>query len=853
MARISEGGRKVLLLLAGSALASGMGAPGFAQGSGSAAAQEQAADTASETPTRAILTGDAVGEIVVTSQRRAENLQDVPIPVTVFTADDLETRFIGNTLNLIDFTPNMFGSNNTGLGSANAYYIRGLGNTETIPTFDPPVGTYVDEIYLSRQNANNFGFFDVERVEVLRGPQGTLFGRNTTGGAVNVIMKEPGDSVAGFAELGYGAFDRWLLRGSIDLPVNEKFAFKFSGYWDNDDGYVENTTTGETLNDSDMWGFRGALRFNATERLMWNLSGTFMQNNGDNLLNFLCDPRNPADCSGRFSTTGMRTSGPPPGGYSVPISGEKATYGLGQETSQIIVASNIQWGGEAATLNLITGYVQVGQDYALDFADGRGLPNAQVPVPTVYGFTNGGFSIFQTAKYKQWSQEAKVTGTLFDGRLQYVGGLYFFSENNVTDFADVFTVVTGTPTGLPLLLADRTLTNTTNSQAVYFQGDFDITSTLSLTAGFRYTNEKKTFAVDDNRAICQVVPEPSTCLGANLVALNGVPIPTEQKTGKFNPNFVIQWQPRQELMVYASATNGFKSGGWNARGTTNFTLLPFEPETIWSYELGAKSQWFDNRLRANIAIFHLDTNDLQTPSAFVNPATGAITFITRNFADYQNTGVELELTAVPTEGLNLYFNMGYQDPKYKISDSLAPDEYGVKSVARQQLDCQAQLAAGRIPLGTGAGNAVDCAAGIVTATGGIALPVRTPNWSLAFGGTYDIRLDRPGIVLTPAVNVAFRSRGQVGTANASLFTGAIQAPNGLYPSNPFGGTFITGSESPSFILLSTGVSLQTLDGRWILGVSCENCLNDEMVQSTLANYTYYNPPRTWLLRARRNF
>ena len=152
---------------------------------GSARAQEQ--DAAVEDDAEF----DGLDTIVVTAQRRQESVQDVPIAISAFTARELETRGVTEALDVAQFVPNLVGLNNTGLGSANSYYLRGLGNSETIATFDPPVGTYVDDIYLSRQNANNLSFFDVERVEVLRGPQGTLFGRNTTGGAINVILAEP--------------------------------------------------------------------------------------------------------------------------------------------------------------------------------------------------------------------------------------------------------------------------------------------------------------------------------------------------------------------------------------------------------------------------------------------------------------------------------------------------------------------------------------------------------------------------------------------------------------------------------------------------------------------------------------
>ncbi|MFQ3666190.1 MAG: TonB-dependent receptor [Sphingomonadaceae bacterium] len=722
-----------------------------------------------------------IPEIIVTSQRREESLQDVPIAISAFTAATLEQRGIGNTLQLLDFVPNMFGSNNTGLGSANAYYIRGLGNTETIATFDPPVGTYVDEIYLSRQNGNNFGFFDVERVEVLRGPQGTLFGRNTTGGAVNVIMKRPSDDFGGYVEAGYGAYGRKLVRANLDAPLSEAIQLKFSGYWNDDKGYVRNTTTGERLNDSDMLGVRMALQLRATDRLTWNISGTYMENNGENLLNFPCDPRNPSNCSGRFVTTGMLEDGPAGGAYSVPITGRKARFGLGNEVSTVIVASNIEWAGDNHTLNIITGVVDMSQQFGLDFADGRGLPSAAVPNPPIRGFRNGGFAILNDGTHKQFSQEVKLNGRLFGDRLNYVAGFFLYDETNKTDFADIFTVDIGSPTGLPLLLADRVLANDTKAKAVYLQADFNITDALIFTAGVRYTDEEKTAQLIDNRAQCQVVPKPLTCLGADLRAANGTPIPTTLRTKDWTPRFALNYRPNQDILLFASATNGFKSGGWNARATANAAFLPFDPEFVWSYEGGVKSSWLDNRLQANLTVFWLDTKDLQTPSAFVNPVTGAVTFITQNFADYVNRGVELELTAAPIEGLSVYANLGYQRDKYNVSDSLAPNQFGVKAIRQQQADCRAQLAQGRIPLGVGADNAPDCAAGIITADGEIATPVRTPDWSLSFGGTYDWRFDDAGIILSPSVNLIWRSGLETGTANASIFTGSITAPSGASP------------------------------------------------------------------------
>ena len=199
----------------------------------------------------------AIEEVTVTAQRRAQNIQDVPLAITALSEEELQERQIDEPLDLVNYIPNLFGGNNTGLGTANAYYLRGIGNTESIATFDPPVGTYVDNVYIARQNGNNVNFFDVDRIEVLRGPQGTLFGRNTTGGAVSIHMKKPSEEMGGWIEGAIGDFDRKMLRASIDIPVSDTVLTKFSGFWLDEDGYVENRTTGEELNGDEAWGVRG--------------------------------------------------------------------------------------------------------------------------------------------------------------------------------------------------------------------------------------------------------------------------------------------------------------------------------------------------------------------------------------------------------------------------------------------------------------------------------------------------------------------------------------------------------------------------------------------------------------------
>jgi iron complex outermembrane recepter protein len=840
--------------------------PATAQDQPSGAPSGPAAPPASQSVTE---DGSQIADIVVTAQRREESVQDVPIAITALSAAQLESRGISSTLQIGQFVPNLVAQNNTGIGSANSYFLRGLGSTETIATFDPPVGTYIDDIYLSRQNANNLSLFDVERVEVLRGPQGTLFGRNTTGGAINVIMRAPGDDFGGFAEVGYGRFNKIVARASVDLPLAPTFSAKVSGYFQDDKGYARNVTTGERLNDDDGYGVRLDLRGELADWARWRGSYTRIVSRGENILNFACNPANPSDCDGRFVTTGYSEARQPAPRFGnlffaptvpITITGRKATYGLGQEAETDIFTSNFQFDlNENTSLSLITGYVNLGQQFGLDFFDGRAGPSVANPRPPVRGFPQGGFVILNDGVHRQFSQEIKLDGSLANGFVDYVAGIFYIDERNTTDFADIF----GLAPNRSLLLADRTLKNRTEAIAGYVQADFNVTDQFKLTAGVRYTDEEKTFNIRDNRASCNDGTIEGTCLfNQNLVALNGARIPDRQSVGIWTPRFAVNYQPNEDFLAFASATRGFKSGGWNARGTAGNQLLPFDPEKVWSYEAGFKSDWFDRRFRANVTAFYLDVTDLQIIAGLLNPTTGAITFLTRNFADYRNKGIEGEFTFVPVDRLNLYVNVGWQDDNYRIPrNAPATDAFGIQSVPAQQAACLAALAAAQIPngantapAGTPPNNAPACANGVVTANGTIATPVRTPRWSLALGGSYELLFGDSGWSVTPSINASFRSRQEVAIANLTIRDQPSSGVNGSFPANPFGnGAYITGSATPSVWLVNASIALNAPNDRWRFTVECTNCFDEVYNQSSLSNYSYINPPMMWMARARYNF
>ncbi|MFN7236173.1 MAG: TonB-dependent receptor, partial [Brevundimonas sp.] len=217
-----------------------------------------------------------VDEIIVTAQRREQNIQDVPIAVTAFTDTQLEVAIVEDTTDLVRVTPSLTGGLNTGTGGAVSYFIRGLGSTEQVATFDVPVATYVDEVYVARQIANNITLLDVDQIEVLRGPQGTLFGRNTTGGAISITTRKPNQDFRASVEGTYGSFDRYTLRGAISGPLNDAVSAGVTVLRIGDDGYSRSLVTGQDLNGEDTWGIRAALRFQPGETWDWNLSADYI-------------------------------------------------------------------------------------------------------------------------------------------------------------------------------------------------------------------------------------------------------------------------------------------------------------------------------------------------------------------------------------------------------------------------------------------------------------------------------------------------------------------------------------------------------------------------------------------------
>ena len=624
-------------------------------------------------------------EVLVTAERREASVQDVPIAVSAYSEEMIERLQIDDTLDLINVVPNLFGGNNTGLGTANMYYLRAQGNDESISTFDPPVGTYVDDVYITRQNVNNVALFDVERIEVLRGPQGTLYGRNTTGGAISVVMKKPSDTMQGYVEAGAGNWGKTMVRGSIDLPLSDNILTKFSAYYVDTDGYLENRTDGKDYNEADLTGIRAALRWLISDSMTWDIAVDGGKSEVANIHGFL-------DGDDRYSLSVL--------GSGLPMGGGMSDYG--NEVDTLNITSNLAWDAMGGTANLILGSRSIEQDFLLNF-------------PFSLDFFPDFFIIDNQGEHDMYSAELKWSGDIMDGRAFLQTGVYYMDEDNTVDFVDYLDLaavgVPAPPSTAFLTLADRVLSNTTESFAVYAQADIKIGNNGTLTLGARYTDEEKT------------VDFQGTVNSAGMVAAG---IPLSQSEQEITPRIAYAHKFTDNFMMYVSATNGFKSGGWNARGSSSGALQAFAPETIWSYELGMRGDWVDGRLRTNITLFYSDLEDLQTTSA-----TPDGQFLTTNAGGLEVPGIEAEITALPTDNWQIFAALGWQNAEYKDlpGGCVTPNA----NLAAYDADCN------------------------------IAEPKRSPHQTYTIGTSVDFSLG--GVTVTPNIMLRYLGSQYPGTRN----------------------------------------------------------------------------------------
>ena len=649
------------------AIIASMGATSTGAYAQSTTAPAPTASAAASAPIDTAADQGGLQDIIVTAQRRPEKAQSIPIAVSAFSERSIKLLNLEDAISVSKYVPSMISQHNAGLATANSYFLRGLGNTQSAATFDPPVGTYVDDIYVARQNANNYAFFDTERVEVLRGPQGTLFGRNTTGGAVNIIMRKPSEDYGGKFEVTGGSFNRVTAKASVDVPITDKILTKVSAFYVTDDGFVKNITTGERLNGDNSYGVRGDIRLKPTENLTIDLSGEYTSNRGTYFgvrVLPVADPKFRTATTPVFyeAATNMR---------QVSCKGDPVTIlmqtqnGLCLNTDNYAGSAHISWDTDGGTLEAILGYRTQAQDYINNYSSS-----------TVNKYA--AFILADKIDNNQHSGELKWSSSIFDGKLKYVAGIFYLKENNELKTATFsggttsYVLAQTTSNGLTYG-ADDHFRQSVETAAAYAQADWEFVPDLTLTAGARYTYELKKIAFfqSDRFFSPLYTSNPNGAAGYSSAQVLAAGIPLRQKQSRVTPRVALTYNVTPSTIVYASATNGFKSGGWNGTNSVPFQVLPFRPERTWSYETGFKSDLFDRKLRLNGTAYLAVTKDLQVTSGIIVPPSTVISQLARNAGKLRTYGFEFETIFAPTKQFNLFANGSVGKGRY-LSTVLTP-------------------------------------------------------------------------------------------------------------------------------------------------------------------------------------
>lgn len=605
---------------------------------------QQVADP-SEKGTQANQGGGAeLQEIIVTAQKREEREIDVPIAIQALSGDNLSNSGFTDLRDLTTSIPS-FRADNPGNPASVAYAIRGVGQRDVNPIGEGAVATYIDGTYVSFLNTVGQPLYDIDHVEVLKGPQGTLFGRNATGGLVNIIFKQPTEQPEGYVTIEGSSDNGRRIEAAVGGPIAEKVTARLSGSYDSANGWLENTT-GPNLLAKDNLSARLQVKFQPSDDFSLLLSARvwdaqrvpgvglspkpYVVNSAGAVVN----PPSAAAYAAYCASIGLQN--PPAGAWqggsclasqSDPLRGTYGTSTFYNENYYATTAT-VEWKlSDAATLTSISDYQHVTMDYS-----------ANITATTAPYFQ---YDIF-TQPQEQYSEELRLNGRV--GGLSWQTGLFYLhTAQNVTTDVNLTNLI-----GLDFLAK---YSQNAGSTALFGQADYDLTDRLTLTVGGRGNYDSKTL---------NNLPDPALSFLGPLLATTGL-TETRDET-LWSGRGVLTYKPAKDSIVYLGVNRGTKAGGFNSGGAE--TYLPsdayFKPETLVSYEAGAKSSLLDNHLQVEGAVFHYDYTDYQ---AFAQPPGSGLRTINVNA---KVNGAELFVTAVPVRGLSLSAGVTYLDA-YQIN------------------------------------------------------------------------------------------------------------------------------------------------------------------------------------------
>lgn len=597
-----------------------------------------------------------IEEVVVTAQHRTQSIQDVPITVTAISAAELEA---GNIFDIGSIAYNVPGMTLGEFAPGQALIsLRGVGSADDGAGLDNSVALFLDGIYMGRSAGTNFDMFDLERIEVLKGPQGTLFGRNAIGGAINVITAKPTQEKVGKAALTLGSEGIMRYQGLLSGSLSENLAGKIVVNHREHDGYVRNTLLNKDVQDEDYSSVRGQLLW-TTENSEWLLSADYMEDDRGDI------GRAPI-VNGNFDYIGAATSlgAGRPGTTASPTDGFNA-----REAGGISLQGDINYAN--GKLTSITGVRSTETDWE--------MPSVGAPLGGGFNLAAGVFGLDVIDDIEEeidtFSQEVRWTSEL-DGNFNYVAGLYYFTED--TDRQEQFRIDRNTvATGQVVVGNEWTRTqNETTSYAIYGQGSWDLTEQWRVTLGARYTKDDRDYiasatncGLSDAQILSAGFASTSNCVfggnrvGASLrIVAEAFIAPASDDWDDFSPMISAQYRPNDNVMYFGTVSTGYKSGGFaGSQGIQSAATNPVDPESVTNFELGFKGDFLDNTLRLNGTVFMMDYEDLQVVRFGPVPNSVFGTFQTTNIGSADISGLEMDFAWYATDRLRISGNYSYLD------------------------------------------------------------------------------------------------------------------------------------------------------------------------------------------------
>jgi len=590
----------------------------------------------------------ALEEVIVTARKREQSLQDVSLAVTALPESILRDALIGSSEELINLVPSL-NLNKGGNARSSSFNIRGIGTTSFSSGIESSVSTMLDGVVMGQSGMAFAQLVDMERVEVLRGPQGTLFGKNASGGLVHFITRDPTQEfeaeVQGFAT----EDDEYRSSFTVSSGLTENLAARLTGYYNKDEGWIENVFDGNQVNDSDDWGLRGKLLWDVSDELQVKWSSDVSERYSNCCVGVFrsldpfpaTPPNNQAAVDGLLET--LLPVVPDEENRLVNLDGDLTTdYKASGHSLEI------NWDVGSHTLTAISAYRDWEQNARGD--------NDFLPIASL-GFEQGGLS-----EQEQFSQEIRLTSPA-DQFVSYVVGLFYLDQTVDRRFDRSFDLTGNNRTEA---VADFTVDSL--NYALFGEATLNISDTLRLILGARWTYDELEFDFERTGATLGANPEPFFSRDVDEDDLSG--------------KIVVEWDATEDAMLYASFVQGYKGPAFNVGfGSRPDNTDPVSPEVSDAYEIGLKSNWFDKRLVLNVAAFYTEFTDFQASSSqFIpdrdengNPVDengdgrddGVFSFILSNVGEVETKGVEIDFTALVTENLTLFGGLAYVDGEIK--------------------------------------------------------------------------------------------------------------------------------------------------------------------------------------------